>query len=330
VAARRFVSEVGDRMRRVRGVRDVAMMSFPPFLGSASIAEIRVPGRPAPAKPFNAFQNLVSENYFDVMRIPMRSGRSFTTRDNDGSDPVAIVNETAASRWWPGETPIGRSVVVSRGRTETSVTVVGVSRDGRLMGQDTKVRPEIYLPMSQGNPRFVTFIAHTSVDPPLLARELQRAVWSVAPRLPIETTTDLASIASESLRTTRFFSVAMSSFATVAVGLSGLGIYGLLAFAVARRRREIGIRIALGAPATAVGGSVLRRALVLGIAGVASGIVLARWLSRYLESLLLEVGATDATVFTATAIGVLFVALLAACAPVVQAVRVDPIKSLRV
>jgi putative ABC transport system permease protein len=192
------------------------------------------------------------------------------------------------------------------------------------------VRPEIYLPVAQGNPRFVTFIAHTSVDPPLLARELQRAVWSVAPRLPIETTTDLASIASESLRTTRFFSVAMSSFATVAVGLSGLGIYGLLAFAVARRRREIGIRIALGAPARAVGGSVLRRALVLGVAGVAIGIILARWLSRYLESLLLEVGATDATVFTATAIGVLFVALLAACAPVVQAVRVDPIKSLRV
>jgi ABC-type antimicrobial peptide transport system permease subunit len=122
----------------------------------------------------------------------------------------------------------------------------------------------------------------------------------------------------------------MTVFAAVAIGLTGLGIYGLLAFAVARRRREIGIRIALGAPARSVGGLVLRRALLLGGVGVVIGIGLARWLSRYLESVLLEVGATDATVFTATAIGVLLVALAAACAPVVQAVRVDPIKSLRV
>lgn len=329
-ASRRFLYDVADRMRQVRGVRAVAAMSFAPFSGLISLADIEIPGRAAPEKPFTAFQNIVTPNFFDVMRIPLRRGRPFSPTDNEGSQRVAIVNERAAAHWWPGENPIGKLVTLQQ-RGETSVAaVVGVSRDGRLAGRDTKTRPEIYLPVEQANPRFIAFVAHTSVPPRTVSRELQRAVWKVAPRLPIGTTSDLWAIGSDSVRRTRFFSVAMTMFAIVAIGLTGLGIYGLLAFAVAQRRREIGIRIALGAPARSVGALVVRRALVLGATGVAIGILLARWLSRYIEHLLVEVGATDATVFTGTAVVVLVVALVSACVPVMQAVRVDPIKSLRV
>jgi putative ABC transport system permease protein len=329
-ASRRFLYEVADRMRRVRGVRAVAAMSFAPFFGSISLADIEIPGRAAPERPFTAFQNIVTPDFFDVLRIPLRRGRPFSPADNDGAARVAIVNETAAGRWWPGENPIGKMLTLRQRGERSVVVVVGVSGDARLSGRDTRIRPEIYLPVAQANPRFITFVAHTSVPPRSVSRELQRAIWSVAPRLPIGTTSDLWTIASDAVRQTRFFSVAMTMFAVVAIGLTGLGIYGLLSFAVAQRRREIGIRIALGAPARSVGALVVRRALVMGVAGVAIGTLLARWLSRYLESVLLEVGPTDGVVFTATAVGVLLVALGSACAPVVQAVRVDPIQSLRV
>ena len=329
VAARAFVRDVIERMRSVASVTDVAAMSFAPFYGSVSIADIDIPDRPAPERPFTAYQNLITPNYFELMRIPLRLGRSFTSLDVSGAEPVAIVNETAATRWWPGENPIGKPVSIQHGE-RFSATVIGLARDGRLRGSDTRPRPEIYLPVAQSHPRFITFIVHTTVPPRGIARDLQRSIWEVAPRLPIGTTSDLATVASESVREERFFSVAMSAFALAAVGLTGLGIYGLLAFAVARRRREIGIRIALGAPARTVGALVLRRALLMGLAGVGIGIVLAGWLSRYMESLLREVAATDATVFAASGMAVLLLAVAAACAPMFQAVRVDPIKSLRV
>jgi putative ABC transport system permease protein len=329
-ASRRFLYEVADRMRGVRGVREVAAMSFAPFFGSVSIADIELPGRAPSEKPFSAYQNFVTANFFDVMRMPLRRGRAFSAADNDGSRRVAVINETAAARWWPGENPIGKLLTLRQRGERSVITVVGVSGDGRLAGRDTKIRPEIYLPVAQTNPRFITFVAHTSVAPRSISRELQRAIWAVAPRLPIGTTSDLWTVASDSVRRTRFFSVAMTMFAVVAIGLTGLGIYGLLAFAVAQRRREIGIRIALGAPARSVAASVVRRALVLGVGGVAIGVLLARWLSRYMEHLLVEVGATDAAVFAGTAVAVLAVALMSACAPALQAARVDPIKSLRV
>ncbi|HEX9773330.1 MAG TPA: FtsX-like permease family protein, partial [Steroidobacteraceae bacterium] len=249
--------------------------------------------------------------------------------DDESAERVVVVNETAASRWWPGDDAIGKAVTLVQSRSRFTATVVGVSHDGRILGRDTRVRPEIYLPVAQGHPRFITFIAHTSVDPRSVAADLRRALWSVAPRLAIGTTSDLATIAAESVRRERFFSVAMTVFATAAVVLTGLGIYGLLAFAVAQRRREIGIRIALGAPARSVGALVMRRALYMGTAGVTIGLLLALGLSRYMEALLLEVAATDATVFAGTAVAVLLLAIAAAAAPVVQAVRVQPTMTLR-
>jgi putative ABC transport system permease protein len=327
-AARRFIHDVDERMRRVSGVRDVAATSFLPFFGSVSIANIGVVGRPVPVKPLTAFQNLITSNFFDVMRIPLRRGRAFSNADGEGGDRVAIVNETAAARWWPGENPIGRQVNVED-RERFVATIVGVVGDGRLFGTDTKIRPQIYFPVAQSHPRNVAFVAATSSDPRSLSHDLKRAIWSVAPRMPIGSATDLATLASESLRRARFFSWAMGVFAATAVALSALAVYGLLAFAVVQRRREIGIRLALGAPRRRIGALVLKRAVALGASGVIVGIALARGLSRYMESLLIEVTATDATVFGSTAVAVLAVAIIAACVPAYQALHVDPVRSLR-
>lgn len=329
LASRRFLTDVIDRLRAVRGVTDVAATTFPPFFGSVSRRDVEIPGQPVPDRPLVAYQNMVTSNYFDLMAIPLHQGRAFNASDRDGMPRAAIVNQAAADRWWPNERiVIGRQVMLP-GQGRVAVTVVGVSGNTRLFGSDSRPRPEMYLPVEQWNPRYITFIAKTEVDPPLVARDLQRAVWSVAPRLAIGTTTDLESIAMRSVRLQRFYAWAMGAFATAAVVLSALAVHGLLSFAVAQRRREIGIRLAIGATPRAIGAAVFGRAALLGASGAAAGILAARLLSRYMDSLLTEVTATDAQVFAATAAAALAIAVVAACAPAYQALRVDPSETLR-
>jgi putative ABC transport system permease protein len=191
------------------------------------------------------------------------------------------------------------------------------------------MRPELFLPVAQGTSPYVTFVVHADREPAVLSRELHQAVWSVESRLPIAHSSDLASIASNSVRRPRFFAWAMGLFAVAAVALSALAVHGVLTLDVVQRRAEIGIRMAIGALPGRIGASVLGRALVLGGSGAVIGLVLARGLSRYIESLLVEVTATDATVYVGAALCILLLALLAACAPAWHAIRVDPVRSLR-
>jgi putative ABC transport system permease protein len=183
--------------------------------------------------------------------------------------------------------------------------------------------------LAQSNVYWATFIAATSRDPKASLPVLRRVVRAVAPRAAIMESIDLQTTASESVSIPRFYSVAMSLFAIAAVVLSALGIYGLLSFTIAQRRREIGIQMALGATSGRIAQSVIGRAFLIGLIGTMIGSVLARALSKYMESLLSEVSATDHTVFALSAAGVFIIAILAACVPVMQAVRVDPVKSLR-
>ena len=328
VSARRLIADVSERMRRVKGVVDVGVTSFVPLTGSISTREIEFPGRPTPATPARSVHNLISPNFFDVMRMTVRRGRAFNATDDEARERVVIVNETAARRWWPNENPIGRPITIDDTK-KFNATVVGVVSDARLIGQDTKVRSEIFLPIAQSRPRYISFVAQTSVDPRSIAHDLRKALWTVAPQMPLTTSSDIAAIGARSVRRTRFFSLAMSFFAGASVILCALAVYGLLAFAVVQRRREIGIRLALGASPRRVGGMIVRNALLLGTVGIAFGLLLARWLSKYMESVLIEVSSKDVSVFVATAVAMLMVGVIAACVPAMQAVRIDPVKSLR-
>jgi putative ABC transport system permease protein len=328
-AARRFMHAAVERMRQVDGVQDVATTSFLPLTRNVSLINVDLPNARDGAAQARAFENPVSPNFFRVMKIPIVRGREFTDADREGSEPVVIVNAFAASRWWPNANPIGQQIRFSEGRDRYRATVVGVAGDTRFDGTETRIRAEVFAPTAQSQVRSVSFVVATTVDPLAVTNALKRAVWQTAPKLPITEANDLASLASESVGDARFFSVAMTLFALAALTLSALGVHGLLSFAVAHRRREIGIRLALGASAARVGRLVLTRAVVMGAIGVAIGLGAARGLTRYMESLLLEVGATDATVFSVAAVSVLAIAVLAACAPAYQALRVDPVKSLR-
>ncbi|HEX6053685.1 MAG TPA: FtsX-like permease family protein, partial [Gemmatimonadaceae bacterium] len=327
---RRFVRDVIAGMARIDGVREVAATAYLPFVRMFALSEIEVPGVPQDGRPFTAFRTTVTPNYLELMRIPVVAGRGFTAGDDGTAERVVVINQTAAARWWPRQTAVGQRVTYTRGRQRVTATVVGISRDARLSGTDTRVRPELFEPLAQGSLNMVSFVAHTDGRSRVTARDLERAVWAVKPDLPVETTTDLATLARESVGPARFYTMTMAAFAGIAVTLTGLGVYAILAFIVAARRREIGIRFALGAPRRHVGTIIVRRAFVLGAAGVVIGSLGARVLTRYIETLLLEVGPTDPTIFLGTALGVLLLAVVAALIPALSAVRVDPLTVMQV
>lgn len=328
-AARRLLEDVRARMAAVPGVEDVAAMSFAPMTGMVWDAHVEIPGQPAPDRPLSAFRNDVTANWFSLMGIPLREGRALTEADGPGAPRVAVVNQTAAARWWPGaHTVLGRQIVITD-RARYALTVVGVSQDVRFSGYDLRSRPEIYVPVRQADPLYITFIAATTVPPERVSPALARAVWAVAPRLPLEKTGDLESIAMASVQQQRFYTWALGAFAAASVVLSALAVYGLLAFTVARRRREIGIRLAVGASPGRIGRSVLLRAALLGGSGILLGEIAGVGLTHLMASLLTEVRPTDATVFAGAALGALAVVIIAATAPVFRAVHVDPVITLR-
>jgi putative ABC transport system permease protein len=326
-AVQRFVDDVASRMRRVEGVRDVAVTSYLPFVMMFSLADVRIPG--VAKTELTAFHSTISPNYFAVMEMPLRAGRAFTDADRAGAARTVIVNETAARKWFETGNAVGRRVEYTDAGRWYSASIVGVVRDARLSGTDTRVRPEIYAPLSQGNPRMLSFVAATKDDPRLFDRQLKQAVWAVAPRLPVESTSDLATLASRSVSEPRFFAASISVFAIAAAILATIGVYGVVSFAVTQQRQEIGIRIALGATGARITAMIARRAIVFGAGGIVIGLAAARGLSRLLEGLLLEVTATDAGVFGAIGAGMLVLAVIAGCVPAWQALRGDPVRAIR-
>jgi predicted permease len=327
---RKLADDIRTQMRAIDGVNDVAVSAYIPFVRVFSLIDVKVSGSTAQRERLNAFTNTVTPNYFAVMGIPIRAGRGFTELDRDGAMSVVMVNETAARRWWPGQSAVGQPVSFDQDDRAIAATVIGVAADARLLGTDTRIRPEMYVPLAQGSTGWLSFIVQTSRPPKAIGRELRGAVWTVVPGLPVESSTDLATLANESVRQARFFTTSLTAFALCAAVLAALGIYTLVAFGVTARRREIGIRIALGAPRVRVARLVVTQsAAVVGV-GIVLGLIGARWLTQLMQSMLLEVTATDASVFATAAAVALGIAIVVGSIPTIRAVRANPGEVLRI
>jgi putative ABC transport system permease protein len=328
-SVRSAVTRAQEALRGVSGIEDVAVGTYLPLTGLAEIADVEAPA--LNGKPSTVYQYFVSDNYFKVMHMAVTGGRAFTADDGAGSERVAIVSEAAARKLFGRRDVLGARFRITDGTMSLGeVTVVGTVNDTRTSPYDTKMRAQVYLPSTQGAIYGVTFIAATSIGPGAVIPALKRALATAAPRAVIEDASDLESVVGHSVDRSRFFSVAMALFAGTAALLTGLGIYGLLSYAVTQRRREIGIRLALGATTSRIGRTVLGRAAFVALVGVPIGLAAAYALSRFMGSLLLEVEAADLQVFILVpAISLLF-ALAAALAPVVQATRIDPNETMRV
>ena len=329
-----FYSRALDAVRAVPGVTAAGAGDLP-----LASREGRAFTADASARPDRARVTSVtwtSGAYFDALGVPLKGGRWFSDADTATSQRVAIVNERLARLTWPDRDPIGRQIKwgIDVPQNQSAwMTVVGVVADVKQNGLDAPAATQVYVPLVQddtsgGIVRTLNLIVRSSRDPVALAADLRGAVQRLDSSLPVTVQT-LAEMVGDSAKPQRFTMTVMTAFASVALLLAALGIYGVLANAVAQQTQEIGVRVALGATAFNVMWMVLRRALTLMAIGVAIGIGGAFGLARTLAGLLFDTAPTDAASFAGAIAALALIALIASLAPAWRATRVDPIVALQ-
>lgn len=326
-----FFDELLERTRATVGADAVTLTTSPPYTSAvrwALIPEGWESTRGTPEQPiFRA--SSVSANYFDVMDIPLIAGRQFDEGDRPGAAVVAWVNEAFGRAYWPGEDPLGKRIGGGSGPLSfESLTVVGVVGDVRAQ-PGVEADPEVYALATQQPYHTMTLVARTRGDAADLIPAMRQAVWAIDPDLPIRRATTMEAIASDHVAGPRFYALLSSSFAGAALLLALVGIYGAAAHAANRRRRELGIRVVLGAEAATIVRMVVRDGLALALIGVLIGAVAARMAGTFLSGLLF--GVMEGDPYTLAACAVLFVATscVASLIPAMRAARADPAAALR-
>jgi putative ABC transport system permease protein len=275
----------------------------------------------------------VTDGYFKALGIPIVKGRAFNTGDTSTAPQVVIISEAAARKFFPTEDPIGRWITLGYGRGEgprkPGGEIVGIAADVRDQGLAFDFWPEIYLPHAQLPIGTMDVLLRTQGDPLGLAKAAERVVRELDKEIPISRVRSFDALVAASISQPRFYALLLGLFATVAVSLAALGIFGVMSYSVTQRSREIGVRLALGANPAAVRMMVLRQAMALALAGVAGGLVGALALSKTMGSLLFQLSPTDPATLAAVAGLLSAIALAASYLPARQATRVDPLVALR-
>jgi putative ABC transport system permease protein len=296
--------------------------------GRMGFGRISVPGKkPAQGDAFPADWNVVEPDFFKTMKLPLLRGRDFTDADTAASQPVAIVNEALANAIWPGEDPIGKQVTVDGDGRPQQVTIVGVAFNARLIWLTGKVESYIYVPFGQRYLSRVSLLVRTTGHSAI--PEVRQLMRSLNPNLPVTEAMPLSNVTAIGLVPQRVAASVAGTLGLVGLLLAAIGIYGVTAYAVSRRTREIGIRIALGADERAVMRLILRQGLTLAGIGVTVGLAIAAAGSKLLESLLFGVRGPDPVTFAGACVLFTVVTLIATYVPARRALRVDPVGALR-
>jgi predicted permease len=270
----------------------------------------------------------VSDGYFETMQVDIVRGRAIDARDGLGTPGVVVVNETFARQFWPKADPLGQGVSV-RGPAGPFLTVVGVARDGKYQTMTEDPVPFVYFPLAQEYYPVLTLVARSSRDPAAAVRAVRSSLLAVDPDLPIFSAQTLGEHLALTLLPQRVAAIVLGSFGGVALLLAAMGIYGIVAFSVSQRTREIGVRVALGAARRDVIRLMVRSGMRPVAIGVGLGLVTALAVTRLLRSFLTGVSPTDPATFAGVVLGFLGVALWASLVPARRAARIDPLTALR-
>ena len=330
----RFFDEVLTRARSVPGMQTTGAVSRLPLASTSLTSRFRLEAAPLAGNPERVIGvRTVTADYFAAIGIPLRRGRVIAAGDRAGTEPVVVINETAARRFFPGEDPVGRRLVDfsydAIEKVSPTFTIVGVVGDVRHTGLDQPPEPEAYFSQAQVPLRTLNVIVRTRRMPSELIPDLAAAIAAVDAGIPSPVFQTLGDVISASVATQRHVTVLLGLFASLALGLAALGLFGLLSYSVAQRTREFGIRLALGANASQVMSLATSRAAWLIAVGLVLGIVGARLSSRAIQGMLFQVGPADPVTLTGV-VAVLFVTgLAAAWIPARRAASVDPVIALR-
>jgi putative ABC transport system permease protein len=329
-----FYDQVLKGIETLPGVQAVGATTSLPLTPTALRLRYTVDDQPPvnPAEIPRANVKAISPNYFRAMSIPLLKGRFFTEMDHDKSPPVIVINESLARKYWADQDAVGKRVTMpSLGRV--SREIVGVVADVKHSSLDTESGAEIYVPYLQRPWSFMNLVVHTSSDPTNMIGAVRGEILSVDRNQSVYDVKTMEQVVSDSVSQPRLYTILLAVFASVALVLAAVGIYGVMNYSVTQRTHEIGIRLALGAQRGEIMRMVVGQGMILALIGVTVGLVaafvLTFVLTQFLAGLLFAVGARDIATFIGIPLLLSIVALLSSYIPARRATRVDPMVALR-
>jgi predicted permease len=322
-----FYREIGGRLGSLPGVIAQGQVSVLPLSGQVSWGGINVEGfTPNPGQELQVDQRVASTDYFRVMKIPLLKGRYFDDHDTPDGQPVAVIDEQFAQRFWPRESPIGKHVWFDPKKPITIAGVVGVVKQ---YGLDTGAKMAVYFPLQQNPDNGISVVVRTSSNPADLAGAVVRQIHEVEPGAPVYEIRTMQDRLFDSLARQRFATAMLGTFAGFALLLAAVGVYGVMSYLVTQSTHDIGVRVALGAQPGNIVGLVVRQGMLLGAIGIGAGVIGAVALTRVMASLLFGVSATDVLTFGAVVAILAGVVFAATAIPARRAAGVDPMVALR-
>lgn len=327
-ASRTYVPQMQEAVRSVPGVTGVETVSGGlPLTGSWSRNTVTIPGRgELKGDEFSLDRRIVSPEYLQLLKIPLKRGRYLQPTDREHTEPVIVINETAAAKYWPGADALGQRITMNKKER----TVVGIVGDIRHLGPEKPARQEGYVPFAQDETIGSTLVIKTAGDPLAIVPSVKAAIWSVnrEQRLTGEAVT-LEGYMDRLVAQRRFNMALLASFGALGLLIAAVGIYGVMSYVVAQRTNEIGVRMALGATRGTVVNMVLKRASLLMLLGLAIGAVISWMASRGVERYLFQTQPTDPRIFVAALAVLTLAGLMASAVPARRAASVDPLVALR-
>jgi putative ABC transport system permease protein len=324
-----FHQQVLDRVQQLPGVKSAALIRGLPFTGNAGPVGIELPDRaaaPAGREPQVLF-NIATGSYFTTAQVPLVRGRLFGDEDRANTPIVFVINQTMARKFWPEQDPIGKQIKL----LEDNVTgsVVGVVGDTKQFGLKDEPTPQLYGSYSQQPIYFATLVARTTVEPMSVSESVRQAIWRVDPDQPMWKIRSVEFLVERSVADRKFLLALMIVFASLALALTVIGLYGVISYLVSQRTQEIGIRMALGAQVRHILQLILKHGVILVSLGVVIGLGAAAFLTRLMAHLLYGVTPNDPLTFGAIGLLLTLVALIACYLPARRASQVDPVIALR-